>query len=365
MNNFSQYWFVFLVFFLSISILFSIVINWLFLRLSINLGSRNSNKDQIRWAASVKPSLGGFSFFIVFLISISFIGALPRENELFVDKGLLGLTAASTLGFLIGLADDAYNTNPLVKFIGQLTCSFILIVSDVYIHFTEVPALDFALTTFWVIGMMNSINMLDNMDAITSSISSVIIIGIVSLILLNGTYYGNFYLVMLFGVLGSLIGFLYFNWSPARIYMGDSGSQFLGVFLAGIGIMYCWTFKASTIEFFQIKLFIIPVYFFAIPILDTATVTIRRLMRKLSPFVGGKDHITHHSVYLGLSEKQTAVSLISLSGLCIAATYPLILGYIEWDYIVTFGYIFAFVILFVFIQLLYNKGAEKNKHKKS
>jgi UDP-GlcNAc:undecaprenyl-phosphate GlcNAc-1-phosphate transferase len=84
----------------------------------------------------------------------------------------MGIMAASSLGFILGLADDAYNTNPLVKFIGQLSCAFILILSDVYINVTGVPAIDFAVTVLWVIGLMNSINMLDNMDAITTSISA-------------------------------------------------------------------------------------------------------------------------------------------------------------------------------------------------
>ncbi len=351
------HWSMFLSFFFVIAILISLIINWLFLRISFNLGAKNKPNQQIRWAANIKPAVGGFSFFIVFLISIAFIGGLPRESLSFFDKNILGLTSASTLGFLIGLADDAYNTNPLVKFIGQLTCAFILILSDVYIHFTEIPAIDFALTTFWVIGLMNSINMLDNMDGITASISATIIFGILGIIFIDGSFQQNFYLVILIGVLGSLIGFLYFNWNPSRIYMGDTGSQFLGVFLAGIGIIYCWGFKAATNEFFQIKLFVIPVIFFIVPIIDTATVTMRRLMRRQSPFVGGKDHITHHLVYLGLNDKQVAIVMISTSLVSIIATFPLLLGLMEWTIWVTLSYFgYALVLFFVF-QLLYNKGA--------
>jgi UDP-GlcNAc:undecaprenyl-phosphate GlcNAc-1-phosphate transferase len=228
-----KYSILFLLTFFVVCVFFSFLINWLFLKLSFNLGTRNEGGiQQERWAANVKPAIGGLSFFIVFLISISIIGILPRENPLFLDKHLMGIMAASSLGFILGLADDAYNTNPLVKFIGQLSCAFILILSDVYIKVVGLPAIDFAITVFWVIGLMNSINMLDNMDAITTSISGSIIIGLITVVFVKGLYVNNFNLVMMVGVLGGLVGFLYFNWHPSKIFMGDTGSQFLGVFLA-------------------------------------------------------------------------------------------------------------------------------------
>ena len=308
-------------------VFFSFLINWLFLKLSFNLGSRGEEGvQQERWSANVKPAIGGLSFFIVFLISISIIGVLPRENNFFLDKHLMGIMAASSLGFILGLADDAYNTNPLVKFIGQLSCAFILILSDVYIHATGVPVIDFALTTLWVIGLMNSINMLDNMDAITTTISSCIIIGLIVVVFVNQQHINNFNLVMMVGVLGSLIGFLFFNWHPSRIFMGDTGSQFLGVFLAACGIEYFWPYKENTTEFIQLKQFVIPMLMFIVPLIDTITVTIRRLMRKQSPFVGGKDHITHMLYYFGLRERMIAVTLISVSLLSIPFCVALLTG---------------------------------------
>jgi UDP-GlcNAc:undecaprenyl-phosphate GlcNAc-1-phosphate transferase len=354
-------WIIIASAFFAVSISISIAINWLFLKLALNLGSRNPS-SQIRWSPDEKPALGGISFFIVFLISIAFVGTLPRETGFLLDSKLIGLIAATTLGFLIGLGDDAYNTNPLVKFIGQLMCAFILILSDVYIHVTEVPALDFALTGFWVIGLMNSINMLDNIDGITASISSTIIIGLCTVIFIDGTS-ENIYLIMMLGVLGALIGFLKFNWKPAQIYMGDTGSQFLGVFLAGCGIIFFWKFKAVTDEFLQIKLFVIPVLYFIVPIIDTSTVTIRRLMRKQSPFVGGKDHITHHLIYLGLNEKQVSYLLAGISLLSIPLSFPILLNLVEWTWWVTVLYFNYFTILFIAFQYLYNKGAEKKKLK--
>lgn len=348
---------LFLALFFVISVLFSFLINWLFLKFSVNLGSRNKEISQVRWSANVKPAIGGISFFIVFLVSISVIGTIPREASTFLDKRLIGLMAASSLGFLLGLADDAYNTNPLVKFIGQLSCAYILIVSDVYIKIFGVDSVDFLITTIWVIGMMNSINMLDNMDAITTTVSASIITGMIAVILSIGYIENNLYLVMLVGVLGSLIGFLYFNWNPSKIYMGDTGSQFLGVFLAASSMVFIWDYKDSgTTEFIQLKQFVVPMLFFIVPLIDTITVTIRRLIRKQSPFVGGKDHITHHLVYLGLNDRQVAAVLIFVSLISIPACVLIITGTIEWNWAVTLGAFAYFALVFIIFQLLYNKG---------
>ncbi len=357
-----QYLVTFLALFFLISAFFSFLINWLFLKFSFNLGARNEGEiNQVRWSANIKPAIGGISFFIVFLISISVIGTLPRQTDYLLDKHLIGIIASTSLGFILGLADDAYNTNPLAKFILQLSCAFILIISDVYIRVSGSPALDFIITIVWVIGLMNSINMLDNMDAITTSISMCIITSLIVIIALSAPALSAFYLVMLIGVLGALSGFLFFNWHPSRIYMGDTGSQFLGVFLASTSILFFWNFKDPTdvTVFIQLRQFVVPMLLFIVPLIDTTTVTFRRLMRRQSPFVGGKDHITHHLAYLGLSDTMVAVTLIITSLIPLPFVMLLVLNIVPWGGWVTvaaFGY---FAMVFTIFQLLYNKGAKK------
>ncbi len=352
--------------FFLVAVFFSFITNYLFLKFSFNLGARNNGElNQVRWSANVKPAIGGISFFIIFLISISVIGALPRDTDLFFDRRMIGLIASSSLGFLLGLADDAYNTNPLVKFIGQLSCSFILILTDVYIRATGVLPLDYAITTIWVIGLMNSINMLDNMDAITTTISASIISGIIAVIFLQAQITNNFYLIMLIGVLGSLIGFLFFNWNPSRMYMGDTGSQFLGVFLASSSMIYFWDFRDAPGPAFQFKQFVIPMLMFIVPLVDTTTVTIRRLMRKQSPFVGGKDHITHHLAYLGLSDRQVALTLLFISLLSIPVSLLILSNIIQWTPAVTMGAFLYFALIFFSFQWLYNKGKAKHELRQS
>lgn len=356
-----QYLVTFLALFFLISAFFSFLINWLFLKFSFNLGARTeSEMGQVRWSANIKPAIGGISFFIVFLISISVIGTLPRQTDYLLDKHLIGIIASTSLGFILGLADDAYNTNPLAKFILQLSCAFILIISDVYIRISGSPAFDFIITIVWVIGLMNSINMLDNMDAITTSISMCIIVGLIAIIALSAPSLSAFYLVMLIGVLGALSGFMFFNWHPARIYMGDTGSQFLGVFLASTSILFFWNFKdPNVVVIIQLRQFVVPMLLFIVPLIDTTTVTIRRLMRRQSPFVGGKDHITHHLAYLGLSDKMVALVLITTSLISLPLVLLLVLDIIPWGGWVTVAAFAYFAIVFSIFQVLYNIGAKK------
>lgn len=146
--------------------------------------------------------------------------------------------------------------------------------------------------------------------------------------------------------------------------MGDTGSQFLGVFLASTSIMFFWGFKNyDSSEWLQIKQFVVPMLFFIVPLIDTTTVTIRRLMRKQSPFVGGKDHITHHLAYLGLSDRMVALVLISISLISMPLVSFIITGIIPWTFEVTIGAFVYFFLVFGIFQLLYNKGKKLHEQK--
>lgn len=353
--------------FFVIAISFSILINFLILRFSSNLGMRDVNdgtSSQIRWGSSSKPALGGFSFYMIFLVSISILGVIGATGEDVYNIQLIGIMVASSLGFLIGLADDAYNTNPLVKFIGQFTCANILILTDYTIPVTDLEQFNYVFTVVWIIGLMNSINMLDNMDAITSSISISILLGAMVLILMDGRV-ENVYLIIMLGVAGALIGFLFFNWHPSRMYMGDTGSQFLGVFLAGISILFFWRFRDPAAGIIDLKQFIIPMLLFIVPLVDTTTVVIRRLMRRQSPFVGGKDHITHQLAYLGLSDQWVAVVLASVSLISVGMVVWIYQHLADWNWILNFIFIGYFVLIFIIFQVLYNQGQKKAKEKNS
>jgi UDP-GlcNAc:undecaprenyl-phosphate GlcNAc-1-phosphate transferase len=344
-------------------LLLAFMMNWLFLKFSKSLGVRNNDElDQVRWSSDVKPSLGGLSFFFVFLIAIAAAGFLPSDSDnFFQDQKILGVMAATTLGFIIGLADDSYNTNPLVKFIGQLTCAFILIFSNIYIVATGNVAVDYLVTILWVVGLMNSINMLDNMDAITTTTSIIILLAALAFLFSMPITFPALVLIVC-AVLGSLVGFLFFNWNPAKMYMGDTGSQFLGVFLAAISILLFWNERNDTSGIIQIKQFVLPLLVFAVPLMDTLTVFARRLMKRQSPFVGGKDHTTHQLVFFGFNERQTAWILILLGLTSSTLALLLYVGIIPWNLATSIGAFVYFFIVFGIMQVVYNIGKRRNNN---
>ena len=346
------------IFFL-LAIVFSIIINGLFLRFSRTLGVRqNETKNIIRWASTTKPSVGGFSFYIIFLFSFTAYTFISFDTRELFNKQLIGIMLACSLGFLIGLADDAYNTNPILKFLGQLMCAVILIFAGVIINITDYYALNSIFTIFWVIGIMNSINMLDNMDGITATISIVILLSCLAILIITGSFF-SIYSFIIIGVIGALGGFMVFNFNPAKLYMGDTGSQFLGVLLSAISIIVIWNFRDVPGPVFQFKQFLFPVLIFSIPIIDTTTVTFRRILRKQSPFIGGRDHTTHHLAYLGLNDKQVLLVISFISVLSSIFACGLVYWYNFLQSKITLVFFVYFIILFCVIQYFYELGKKK------
>ncbi len=351
--------------FFTLATVFSVLINGLLLEFSRTLGDRDEqNRNVVRWSSQIKPSIGGFSFYIIFLMSLSAYGIFPFSGQEYMNVHMLGMVITVTIGFLIGLADDAYNTYPLLKFGGQLLCGSFLVATNTMIHATGIYVVDVLLTIIWVIGIMNSINMIDNMDGISGTVSFCILLSCL-LGLLGDKSLFSFYSLMLLAVSGALVGFLVFNWHPARIYMGDTGSQFLGAFLSVISIQLLWNFHDPGGPVFQFRQFLIPLIAFSIPIIDTTTVFFRRIARGQSPFVGGRDHISHHFAYAGLSDKQVTYVLggISLVSGVIAA-------FMIWEgaqisSLFTFSVLAYFLLLFIAVQFFYEKGTKKESVRKA
>lgn len=330
------------------------------LRFVKTLGIRNDKETMIRWSDQVKPALGGLTFYIIFLLSIifhSFIFSYTGDN---IDFKFTGIVGATSLGFLMGLSDDAYNTRPVLKFLTQVLCGGILIYSGTYIEFFDNNILNYLLTMLWVVGLMNSINMLDNMDSITTLVSIVICFTILILMLLSNDA-GGFGATIVIGLLAALLGFLYFNWNPAKMYMGDTGSQYLGVLLAALSITYLWN-PITTVEFSISRQLLIPLLTFIVPIVDTTVVTIKRLSKGNSPFVGGKDHTTHHLSYLGFSEKQVAAIIALISIISSAIAVYIITSIQVWSHLYTVIFSAYFLIVFGILFYIAKKNVNKSEN---
>lgn len=288
---------------------FAFACYFILLKFSTNLGIRKNHEGQIRFTSEQKPAFGGGVFYLVLILSAMMYAVYASSIDVFRFTMVM---SSLSLGFLIGLADDAYNTNPRLKLVGQLVCTFLLIFGGFYIRVFEHNFLNYGLTCFWVIGMMNSVNMLDNMDGTAATTS--LIIALVAY--LFGWIFGmhaHFLTFLNLGIIAVLIAFLFFNWHPSRLYMGDSGSMVLGLLLAFIGIELFWNPKdIHGVAYFSKKLLIV-LSIFIVPIADTTTVVINRMRKGQSPFVGGKDHTTHHLSYLGVPTAAVPLILLLLS----------------------------------------------------
>jgi UDP-GlcNAc:undecaprenyl-phosphate/decaprenyl-phosphate GlcNAc-1-phosphate transferase len=341
----------FYLLFLGVSFIFSFLINSLFLRFSKNLGIRDKKETIIRWASTSKPAFGGISFYIGFLISFASYSILFPTQEVLMNKKIIGLLSTVTIAFMMGLADDAYNTKPFLKFFVQILCGGIACYTDMYINIFQNMPLNYLVTILWVVGIMNSINLLDNMDSIAAIVSILIFAAAAMLVLLASAAQNNIHFLILLGLIGSLSGFLIFNWNPSKLYMGDAGSQVIGMMLAATGIIYFWNSSSPALSgsLFISKKLIIVMIAFLLPLVDTTVVVINRLSAKRSPFIGGRDHTTHHLFFRGITEKKIAVLFAGIGLLSL-----LIIYYIQTQ-IITWGLVhlvfFALYPLTVFLAL--------------
>jgi UDP-GlcNAc:undecaprenyl-phosphate GlcNAc-1-phosphate transferase len=255
------------------------------------------------------PYLGGVAI-IIGVVIVSYIALISNKftwNNFWLATSVLG--PAIVMG-LVGLWDDLKSLSPLPRFIGQsiagLVIAIILILNDNIGNPTGITALDAAITVLWIVGICNSINFFDNLDGGAAGTVAITAISLTYLAITGDQY---FIAALSIVVAGSTLGFLIWNRAPARIYMGDAGALFLGLLIATLTVR----FKPSTDN--SVSSFAIPVLLLAIPILDTTVAVLSRLRRKVSPFQGGKDHLSHRLVRAGLSRKLSAITLWGLTGL--------------------------------------------------
>ena len=287
------------------------------------------------------PYLGGVAI-IIGIISISYSTSLISNftsTTFWLATSVLG--PALALG-LIGLWDDLKDLPPLPRFIAQsiagIFTASILIITNNVANPTGSNFFDAAITVFWVVGICNSINFFDNLDG---GAAGTVAISSAALAYLAVT--GNQYAIAALAVVttGATLGFLVWNKSPAKIYMGDAGALFLGVLLATLTIR----FEPNTKT--QIGSYLTPVFLLAVPILDTTVAVISRIRRHISPFQGGQDHLSHRVIRAGFSRKQAALSLWILSAIYAAiAIFISRVNSIVESYLIAVG-LLLWVVLFV------------------
>jgi UDP-GlcNAc:undecaprenyl-phosphate GlcNAc-1-phosphate transferase len=213
---------------------------------------------------------------------------------------------ASGVVALVGLIDDRRNLPATAKLAGQMVGFLILVYFGIQVRLPIPLWLNLSITFLWLAGISNAINFLDNMDGLSAGISSVISSFILLLSIFNGQY---LVASVAAAILGSCLGFLRYNFHPARIFMGDAGALFLGFLLAVLGLQLRFPDNVNAVTW------MVPVFILGLPIFDTTLVVISRLRRRVNPFTtAGKDHVSHRLVELGFSQREAVLILYLITG---------------------------------------------------
>jgi UDP-GlcNAc:undecaprenyl-phosphate GlcNAc-1-phosphate transferase len=292
-----------------------------------------------RWHRKPTPTLGGIGIFGAFVITLLVNQFTNHTQYLYTQRWsiLLGIT----IMFGVGLYDDFKRISPPVKLIFQiLAATLVIFFGNNTIDFFRWPIANIFLTVFWLVGITNAINLLDNMDGLAGGVALIASI-FLSVFFWKSGYYDL--LIMSLALAGSILGFLVFNFPPAKIFMGDSGSMMMGFALASLTIAR--RTQASNI----FAIIGVPLLVFLLPILDTGMVTITRLLRGQSPSLGGTDHTSHRLVAFGLSERQAVLVLYGIAIISGLAS----IGLEAWDYDFSLVMIpILLIVLFLFVAYL-------------
>jgi len=246
------------------------------------------------------PRLGGIAMYG------AFIGALVLFADRFYVPQMIGILVGATWVSFLGLWDDRVGLSALLKLLGQIGGALILVIAGVSVELVAVPAVNVAITVLWVVGITNAMNLLDNMDGLSGGVAAIAATFFLLIAALNGQYLVG---VLSAALLGAALGFLVYNFNPARIFMGDAGSLFIGFVLAAVGIKLRFLHLPPTATWF------IPILVLGLPIFDTTLVFVSRLRRGVNPLTTpGTDHTSHRLVARGLTRREAVLTLYLVAG---------------------------------------------------
>lgn len=283
-----EYFLYFLAF--TLAFLLSLYVTPLVKKAALQFGIIDKPDGKLKQQKVPVAYLGGLAVYISFLISLALTFSFDQE--------VLGLLLAGTIVVVLGLIDDFGVLSPWVKLFGQSIAILVLIRSGIYIKLAFLPwYVSFPLSFLWLIGITNAFNLIDVMDGLSSGVAFVC-----SLILfVVGIWNGRIIIaIMAISLGGSLLGFLRYNFEPAKIYLGDTGSMFIGMMMGALAMIGDYTSK-------NIVACVVPVIILGVPIFDTMFVMYIRRCRGLHIIAGSPDHFALRLRKWKLSTKQTVI----------------------------------------------------------
>ena len=252
----------------------------------------------------IMPRLGGLAIYIGFIAGF----VILRPDDPYSGAIILG----SAIILLTGMADDIFELSARVKLVGQLIAAFIVVLGGVQIEFINLPfggelefgPLSIPITILWIVGITNAINLIDGLDGLAAGVSTIGLATIGFMAMLKGDV---FVMSIALILIVSTLGFLYFNFHPAKIFMGDTGALFLGYMIAVLSML---GFKNVT----MISL-IVPLIILGVPISDTFFAIIRRIVNKSPLHAADKSHLHHCLLRIGFTHKQTVIIIYAIAAM--------------------------------------------------
>jgi UDP-GlcNAc:undecaprenyl-phosphate GlcNAc-1-phosphate transferase len=260
-----------------------------------------------RWHGEPVPLLGGVAIIVGVLVSLVVVGVPSGSGPFLVVAVAMGA---------VGLIDDLRPLRPQAKLVAQIVLAGVMIQKGYLLRLTGYPVLDVVLTLFWIVGVTNAFNLLDNMDGLAAGMATLTAAFRLAFFVMDGDLEGA---RLTAAFMGGTLGFLVRNFPPAKIFMGDAGSLFLGFFLSGVCLVGESAYSRGVAA-----LLVFPVLLVLIPIFDTTFVTLTRLVTGRPVSQGGRDHTSHRLVGLGITEHQALAFLYGislLSGLLAVVSY--------------------------------------------
>jgi UDP-GlcNAc:undecaprenyl-phosphate GlcNAc-1-phosphate transferase len=277
--------------------------------------------------------MGGVAIYVSFAIGwLLFARSIPASYPILI---------AGTILFITGVIDDLVQLKPYIKLVMQIVASSLIVYHGLYLEWTGFEPLDYLITVFWLVGLTNAVNLLDNMDGLAGGISLIACAFLAITFLLNGQ---TAEAVLPLVLAAAVFGFLCFNFNPASIFMGDCGSMLLGLSLGGIALLNDMGRTRNLAA-----VFLTPVLILMIPIFDTCVVTITRKMSGRPVSQGGRDHTSHRLVALGMSERRAVLALYLLAA--VSGTMALLVREMRSEVTLLLIAGFALTILFIGLYL--------------
>ncbi|MDU1055518.1 MAG: MraY family glycosyltransferase [Negativicoccus succinicivorans] len=272
-------------------------------RLACRVGAMdNPNARKVHHGAV--PRLGGLGIYIGFLASVLY--SLPLSTE------VIGLLMGSAVIIAVGVWDDICQIPAKVKLLGQILAAVVLVACGVRVDWILNPLGDYIylsafisvpLTILWVVGFTNMVNLIDGLDGLAAGVSSIAAVSVALIAYQMGQWNS---VAITVAMAGAAIGFLQYNFNPAKIFMGDTGSMFLGYTLAAVSIMGVMK-TAATVAL------VVPVIALGLPIMDTALAIVRRKLSGMPIFAPDRGHLHHRLLDSGLSQKQVVLLMYAIT----------------------------------------------------